>query len=433
MSQNENIDFVKFNHLLNSKKITINYLKRKCLSLSQKCRKQKNFKISNKEKKFIENNLATSILNITVKQKLPSFIYWSAKKINNTKRPINRDGIHFYNYYSLPTPKNYVGPVILDILCPKYKLPKLNNGHLEQAITVNIGKNDIYGRWGKKKNKYNFSKIKFNSSGKNSWIVGDTYVEPTYCPHSYSRANNLNSKILSYTAKSPVEKLVKNLNLWPKENFKNFIYSFDKKKINLSIFKIYLNQRGYTLSELNSKLKINAVSHESILNNQSKLNKVCRYISLDPSIFQKKFFNEDKIGKTYTSFKNSILSIRNFKSYKIASMASSARYPDLFGNFIKVFKKKKIKDILDYASSHYLVTGGKIFFYIKNKKIKLTSGDGLWVSSFEKHGFSGDGSLIKISNGETLDTNDISEVAKLFDPLYTLERSYQDNKTWGYE
>ena len=84
MSQNENIDFVKFNHLLNSKKITINYLKRKCLSLSQKCRKQKNFKISNKEKKFIENNLATSILNITVKQKLPSFIYWSAKKINNT-------------------------------------------------------------------------------------------------------------------------------------------------------------------------------------------------------------------------------------------------------------------------------------------------------------------------------------------------------------
>ena len=25
---------------------------------------------------------------------------------------------------------------------------KLNNGHLEQAITVNLGPGDIYGRWG---------------------------------------------------------------------------------------------------------------------------------------------------------------------------------------------------------------------------------------------------------------------------------------------
>ena len=32
----------------------------------------------------------------------------------------------------------------------------------------------------KKINKNNFSKIKFNDSHKNSWIIGDTYVEPTY-------------------------------------------------------------------------------------------------------------------------------------------------------------------------------------------------------------------------------------------------------------
>ena len=94
-------------------------------------------------------------------------------------------------------------------MCPKNRLPKLNNGHLEQAITINLGKSDIYGHWGKGKNSTNFSKIKFNNTSLNPWIISDTYVEPTYCPHSYSRATDNNSQILSYTAKSPLEKLVK--------------------------------------------------------------------------------------------------------------------------------------------------------------------------------------------------------------------------------
>ena len=47
-------------------------------------------------------------------------------------------------------------------------------------------------------------------------------------------------------------------------------------------------------------------------------------------------------------------------------------------------------------------------FYIRDKKIKFTSGDSLWVSPFLKHGFSGEGSIIKISNGECLDYQDIS-------------------------
>ena len=44
----------------------------------------------------------------------------------------------------------YVAPVLIDILCPKNKLPKLNNGHLESAITLSLGPNDIYARFGKK-------------------------------------------------------------------------------------------------------------------------------------------------------------------------------------------------------------------------------------------------------------------------------------------
>ena len=190
---------------------------------------------------------------------------WNKKKILGSKRAINRDGIHFYNYYSLPTPHGFIGPVILDILCPKNKLPKLNNGHLEQAITVNLGSDDIYGRWGVKKNKFNFSKIKFNSSKKNKWIIGDTYVEPSYCPHSYSRVNNNNSQILSYTAKSPIEKLVKNLNSWSNENYKNFYSKVNSSDNRILILKYYLDNRGVSLKYLSRTLGIKIINLKQVL------------------------------------------------------------------------------------------------------------------------------------------------------------------------
>ena len=50
----------------------------------------------------------------------------------------------------------------------------------------------------------------------------------------------------------------------------------------------------------------------------------------------------------------------------------------------------------------------------------------LWVSPFLKHGFSGEGSIIKISN-ECLDYQDISEINNLFDYRKTLNRIYKDN------
>ena len=34
---------------------------------------------------------------------------------------------------------------------PKEKMPTLNNGHLEPAITVSLGPNDIYARFAKRK------------------------------------------------------------------------------------------------------------------------------------------------------------------------------------------------------------------------------------------------------------------------------------------
>ena len=114
-------------------------------------------------------------------------------------------------------------------------------------------------------------------------------------------------------------------------------------------------------------------------------------------------------------------------------MASSERYTDLFGYFIKVSNKKKIKDLSDYASSHYLVTSGNFYLNINNKKIKLKKGDAIWMSSFKLHGFTGYGSLLKISNGENLDSSDLLEILNLYNPQKTLERSYKDKVSWGYE
>ena len=38
--------------------------------------------------------------NLELKQSLPKYLYSSKKEIIFTKRPIFRDGIHFYNYYT---------------------------------------------------------------------------------------------------------------------------------------------------------------------------------------------------------------------------------------------------------------------------------------------------------------------------------------------
>lgn len=428
------IDFLKLNHWLNVRKITNSYISKNIKSLSDKINKKKNFNINQKELHFLNQKLLIPTEKIILKEKIPDYIYWTFAKIKKTKRSIKRDGIHFYNYYTLPVPLGYVGPVILDILCPKDKLPKLNNGHLEQAITINLGPSDIYGRWGKKKNKDNFSKIKFNKTSIHPWIVGDTYLEPTYCPHSYSRATTKNSQILSYTAKSPLEKLFKNFNNWKSNSFLNFIKYINSPDIRRSILMFYLSNNGYDFKYISKLFNKKIKSLKQIINDKDLLIKTCRLLKIDTQLFvERKFSDEDSLGKTYFSFKDSFKTIRNFKSYLISSMASSVRYPDLIGNFIKVSKNIKVKDLCYYACSHYLVTSGRIKFHTETKTIKLSKGDALWISSLVDHGFSGKGSLIKISNGENIDTSDLTEITRIYKPLETIKRAFKDKKSWGYE
>ena len=58
------------------------------------------------------------------------------------------------------------------------------------------------------------------------------------------------------------------------------------------------------------------------------------------------------------AIKDSIKTIRKFKSYTVASIASSIRAQDLSGYFLSVENKKdkSIIDLMDTNCSHYLVT-----------------------------------------------------------------------------
>ena len=146
------LDTIKLNHWLNVRKMALDVFNNLLVK-----RTKHRIELDNLENidDYTVNEIA-KILDvpkdyIIYNEEVPPYIFNSKEQIESTKRPIIRDGIHFYNYYTLPSPKGYVAPVLIDILCPKEKLPKLNNGHLEPAITVSLGPNDIYARFAKNK------------------------------------------------------------------------------------------------------------------------------------------------------------------------------------------------------------------------------------------------------------------------------------------
>ena len=65
-----------------------------------------------------------------------------------------------------------------------------------------------------------------------------------------------------------------------------------------------------------------------------RLIKICSLINSDPNLFIDKSHKEDVVGKLYFDYRDSIKSIRKFKSYKVASIANSKRFPDLSGFFL---------------------------------------------------------------------------------------------------
>ena len=244
------IDKIKLNHWLNIRKTTIEVLNE---LLSKDLNYEINFEnldeIDERVIKKIGSALSIPVENILIEDDIPSFIYNSKDQIEKIKR----GGIHYYNYYTLPSPEGFVAPVLIDILCPKDKMPVLNNGHLEPAITVSLGPNDIYARFAKKMDKLTFLKFRINPDPKTNWVIGSNYFEPSYCLHTYSRATNGPGKILSYTTRSNLENLFGDkLN---KNSFNNFSKNLDAKKPNRSFFYQDIFNKGYSLDEISKKQK----------------------------------------------------------------------------------------------------------------------------------------------------------------------------------
>ncbi len=442
--ENKLVDKYRLIHWLNIRKTTIEVLNDLLANKINKKISLDDFEnIDMYTAKEIASVLTIPVSKILKVDEVPSFLFSSKKDLEKTKRPIKRDGIHFYNYYTLPSPKGYVAPVLIDILCPKNRLPKLNNGHLESAITLSLGPNDIYARFGKKINKSNWCKFKVNKDPKTKWIVGDNYFEPSYCLHTYSRATDGPGRILSYTTTSHIEDLfTKKLN---DDSFDNFLKISKNKNFKRGLLMQTLEDKGYELDYVSKNTKIPLSKLRKYFQNSGNLTtkqfeRVCNFANLDQRLFIEMKHKEDGVGKLYLSHKDSIKTIRKFKSYTIASIVSSTRFQDLHGYYMKVDKKekKKIKlDLLDSACSHYLVTGGNLIFYhkVKGKLIKTicTEGDALWVGSFTEHCFYGYGSLAKISDGQNLNYLEKFDIGNLYNLPFTLKRARKDKVNWGYD
>jgi hypothetical protein len=375
---------------------------------------------------------------------LPAAYVMTAAEVHATRRPIQRDGIHFYNYYSMAGAPGAVAPVILDILCPADRLPQLNNGHLEPAITVNLGPGDINGRWGTELNDATWSVLRANRA-EDPWIVGDSYVEPSYCPHTYSLASDEPARIISYTAQSNLDPVISELNRWPDHSFEALLSELG----NCSTGKLLgatLRRRGF---DAESAAAVAGISEEPLRRTLAgegdalslhDLRKLGDTIGFDYRIALEPLAKRDAVGKTYRSIEASRDSIRGFRSYTVASMASAPHLPDLTGCFMSVSNdgREPQLDLSGMAESHYFVLDGNLRLWWIDEGGEVSSAhlgpDGTaWVAPFVAHGWTGSGSVAQLGSGRPMGYLDLHELGTTFQPGHTLRRGRRDATGWGYD
>ena len=118
-------------------------------------------------------------------------------------------------------------------------------------------------------------------------------------------------------------------------------------------------------------------------------------------------------------------------------MSVSPQHPDLMGLFFKVDKPetKGDLDLMDHSVTHYMVTGGNPIFRWEMPdgavaEQSLADRDTLWVNAYVRCGFFGNGSLIKMGNGEGTTYLDHYEMSNTFDVPGALRRGRHDTSTW---
>ncbi|WP_043622605.1 hypothetical protein [Nonomuraea candida] len=361
----------------------------------------------------------------------------TAAQLAETRRPIQRDGIHFYNYYTMAAPPGAVAPVILDILCPADRLPALNNGHLEPAITVNLGPGDIHGRWGAELTDATWQVIEANK-GEDRWIVGDSYLEPSYCPHSYSLASGTPARIVSYTGQSNLAALLEDVNDWPEPAAEELFGWLGDEVSPRALADLLLARRGHTLESAAAALGMSGEKLAAALDYGAvdDLRELGWKLGLDDRLLLRRQLRHDAVGKTYKDIAECRREARDFRGYRVASLAGAPHLPDLSGLYLRVTGDAG-GDLVEPAETHYLVTGGSL-------RLEWAEGDGAascelgadgtaWVAPFVRHRWSGDGSLIKLGSGRHLTYLDLYELTNTYAAAATLRRGRRDGRSWGYD
>jgi hypothetical protein len=367
-------------------------------------------------------------------------VWQPADVLHASRRPIQRDGIHFYNYYTMAAPSGRVAPVILDILCPAGRLPALNNGHLEPAMTVNLGPGHIYGRWGQEITPATWQEIAANR-GADSWIVGESYVEPSYCPHAYSLAGAEPARIVSYTGHANLGSLVEEMNIWSDPAFARFAKVVESGLPPDVVADMLLAARGHDRSSAAVAMGIGAAELAAALADPvaeaGVLRRLGIAVGLDYRLLLPPGRRRDTVGKTYQSLAASRRSIREFLGYQVASMASAPHLPDLIGLFMLVSGDHG-GSLAEPNETHYLVADGEVTLEWADAtgriQVQAIGKDGsAWVGPFVCHRWTGDGAVLKLSSGPHIGLLDMVELTNTYAPGTTIQRGRRDLSGWGYD
>jgi hypothetical protein len=361
----------------------------------------------------------------------------TAGELHSTRREIQRGGIHFYNYYTMAAPPGMVGPVILDILCPAGRLPELNNGHLEPAITVNIGPGDIHGRWGQELSDDTWQVMHANH-GDQAWVVGDSYVEPSYCPHSYSLATDRPARIISYTGHSNLMDLLEDLNDWDERAAAALLDLLTAGLCPRALAELLLARRGHTLATAARALGRPTAEVTSGLDqgSVSLLRDLGQAFGFDYRLLLPPEKRHDTVGKTYRTISESVAGARDFRGYQVASLASAPYLPDLTGLFVRVDGDRG-GELRDAGETHYLVTSGELELEYASaagqEHARLGADGTAWIAPWVAHRWTGHGSLVKLGSGRHPNYLDLIELTNTYAPAATVGRGHHDSSGWGYD
>ena len=387
-------------------------------------------------------NVSVNELCSEVERGHPSVLYMNRAEIHGSGRDVFRGGRHYYTYYSLPAPPNWVSPVLIDVLASPNEELIQNNGHLEPAITVNLGPGDIVGEW--QRGTYTERRIiRANRNAESDWVSGDSYFEPPYFPHTYGLISHLPAQILSCTIRSDLDAFVKELNAWPFTSTEALLSRMSGKVTGGTLLGWELVRRGYSPSAIECAFELPKGSVEDFINGSvealsfDNLQRIAVGIGVDYRILLDPIIREDNLCQTWTTVEETLKSVRSFRTYNVASVAASVRCSRACGFFMKVHNNDLSRE-LDLAfptACHYLVNSGTVRLrFFENSLLQefdMQKGDAVWVGPFVQHAFIGSGNLLRMDTGDGLSSRDYLNMTNTADLADTLVRAYQDLRSWN--